>query len=54
MTEVTLEFTDGEIIKVVLLNFIATEWRDGKKLSGNIKKCGDSIIEFKELTTELS
>ncbi len=50
MTEVKLLFADdGEIITVVLQDFIANEWQNDKKINGNLKKHGATIVSFKEL-----
>lgn len=49
MIEVVLEFKDGDFITVILPDYIALEWRDDKKVNGNLKKQGATIKEFNQL-----
>jgi hypothetical protein len=44
--EVVLKFKDGEEITVNLQDFIAKEWKDDKKINGNLRKCGAEIIMY--------
>jgi riboflavin synthase alpha subunit len=46
MIEVVLRFKDGEEITVKLQDFIAYEWKDDKKINGNLKRQGAEIISF--------
>lgn len=46
MIEVVLKFKDGDLITVQLQDFIAHEWRDDKKINGNLRKHGAEIIMF--------
>lgn len=54
MIEVVLEFKDGDIVVVRLQDFIALEWKNDKRINGNLKKQGAKIIRFDGQDTVLT